>query len=74
MSFIAYQCNAMAPLIIYLISQYIEGGHLEINKSVLFLVLIFGLKLVKIFLTMHSEYTLKKVGSSIFSCICYHLT
>jgi ABC-type multidrug transport system fused ATPase/permease subunit len=74
MSFIAYQCNAFAPLIIYLISQYIDGGDLTINKSVIFLVLIFGLKVIKIFLTMHSEFILKKVGSSIFSCICYSLT
>lgn len=74
MNFVAYQCNALAPLIIYLISQYIDSGHLYLQKSVTFLLVVFGLKIVKIFLTMHAEYTLKKVGGSIFSCICYSLT
>lgn len=74
MSFIAYQSNALAPLIIYLISQYIEEGHLTVQKSVAYLAVVFLLKIVKIFLTMHSEYVLKKVGSSAFACICFSLT
>jgi hypothetical protein len=74
MSFIAYQSNATMPLIIYLISQYIHEGHLTVHKSVVFIVLIFGLKLLKIFMSMHSEFVLKKIGSSAFACICYSLT
>lgn len=74
LSFIAYQSNALAPLIIFLISQYIEERNFSTRQSIVYLALIFTLKIVKIFLTMHEEYILKKIGSEAFSCICYSLT
>jgi hypothetical protein len=74
MSFISHQCNAFSPLILYLISDYIKNGGFTYGKSIMFLVLIFGLKLIKIFLAMHSEFILRKVGTKVFSCICFAMT
>lgn len=74
MSFISHQCNAFAPLILYLISDYIRQGVFTTSKSVMFLMLIFGLKIIKIFLAMHSEFILRKVGTKVFSCICFAMT
>jgi ABC-type multidrug transport system fused ATPase/permease subunit len=74
MSFIAHQCNALTPIIIYFISEYIESGQFQMQKSIMLLFLIFGLKIIKTFLTMHAEYNLKKIGGQFFSCLCYSLT
>ncbi len=74
MSLISYQSNAFVPLILYLISDYIREGNFTYTKSVMFLVLIFGLKIVKIYMAMHSEFNLRKIGTKIFSCICFSMT
>jgi hypothetical protein len=62
MNFISYQCNAFVPLILYLISDYLRNENFTYAKSVMFLVLIFGLKFIKVYLAMHSEFILRKIG------------
>lgn len=74
MSFIAHQATALTPLIIYIISEYIAQNRMKMKESVILLTIIFTLKFVRNYLTMHSEYNLKKLGSKIFTCLCYSLT
>lgn len=74
MSFIAHQATALTPLIIYIISEYIAQDKMKMKQSVILLVIIFTLKFARTFLTMHSEYSLKKLGSKIFCCLCFLLT
>lgn len=74
MSFIAHQATALTPLIIYIISEYIAQNKMKMKESVILLAIIFTLKFMRTYLTMHSEYNLKKLGSKIFTCLCYSLT
>lgn len=74
MSFIAHQATALTPLIIYIISEYIAQNKMKMKESVILLTIIFTLKFMRTYLTMHSEYNLKKLGSKIFTCLCYSLT
>ena len=74
MSFIAHQAIALNPLIIYMISEYIAQDKMKMKERVIFLTIIFTLKFVRNYLAMHSEYNLKKLGSKIFTCLCYSLT
>jgi hypothetical protein len=74
MNFISFQCNAFVPLFLYLISDYLRNENFSYAKSVMFLVLIFGLKFIKVYLAMHSEFILRKIGIKIFSCICFSMT
>ena len=74
MSFLAHQASALTPLVIYIISEYISSNNIKMKESVILLVVIFTLKFMRTYLTMHSEYNLKKLGSKIFCCLCYSLT
>lgn len=73
-NFIGNQTYALMPLVIYYISDYIQSGNLDTHRSTLYLFLIFGLGVIKIFCIMHAEYMLRFMGSNIFSCLCYLVT
>ena len=74
MNFIAHQAGALTPLVIYFISQYISHNTVKTEYNIILLVVIFTLKFMRTYLTMHSDYNLKKIGSKIFCCLCYLLT